>query len=124
MNERKGKKQQGRGKPYSAPADKSEKSLNDESGPKKRDTPIEIVCFRCREKCHKGNNYDRDVKRCYRCRKKGHAIVDCKHDDIVCFNYGEEGHTSHQCKQPKKVQAGGKVFALAATQTANEGPPT
>jgi len=47
MNERKGKQQQSRGKPYSAPADKSEQSVNDESGPRKRDTPTEIVCFRC-----------------------------------------------------------------------------
>jgi len=50
MNERKGKKTQGRGKPYSAPADKGEQRVNDESGPRKRDTPTEIVCFRCGEK--------------------------------------------------------------------------
>ena len=60
------------------------------------------------------------MKRCYRCGKKGHAIADCKHDDSVCFNCGEEGHTSPQYRQPKKVQAGGKVFASAGTQTANE----
>jgi len=45
MNERKGKQQQSPGKTYSALADKSEKSLNDESGPRKRDTSTEIVCF-------------------------------------------------------------------------------
>jgi len=120
MNERKGKQQQSRGKPYSAPADKGKQRVNDESRPRKKETPAEIVYFRCGEKGHKSNTCNHDVKRCFRCGKKGHAIADCKHDDIVCFNYGEEGHTSPQCKQPKKVQAGGKVFALAGTQTANE----
>jgi len=120
MNERKGKQQQGRGKPYSAPADKSGQRVNDDSGPRKRDTLTEIVCFRCGEKGHKSNACGADVKRCNRCGKKGHVIVDCKHDDIVCFNCGEEGHTCPQCKEPKKVQAGGKVFALAGSQTANE----
>ena len=94
--------------------------MNDKSRPRKKDAPVEIVCFRCGEKGHKSNTCNRDVKRCFRSGKKGHAIADCKHDDIVCFNYGEEEHTSPQCKQPKKVQASGKVFALAGTQTANE----
>jgi len=94
--------------------------VNDESGPRKRDTPTEIVCFRCGEKGHKSNACGADVKRCYHCGRKGHTIADCKHDDIVCFNCGEEGHTSPQCKQPKKAQASGKVFVLAGTQTTNE----
>ena len=62
MNERKGKQQQSRGKPYSAPADKGEQRVNDESGPRKRDTSTEIVCSWCGEKSHKGHNYDSDVK--------------------------------------------------------------
>jgi len=45
MNERKGKQQQSRGKPYSAPADKGKQRVNDESKPRKKDTPTEIVCF-------------------------------------------------------------------------------
>jgi len=120
MNERKGKQQQSRGKPYNAPADKGKQRVNDESKPRKRDTTAEIVCFRCGEKGHKSNTCNRDVKRCFCCGKKGHAIADCKHDDIVCFNCGEEGHTSPQCKQPKKAPTSGKVFALAGTQTTNE----
>jgi len=94
--------------------------VNAESRPKKRDTPAEIVCFRCGEKGHKSNTCNRDVKPCFRCGKKGHTITDCKHDDIVCFNCGEEVHTSPQCKQPKKAPISGKVFSLAGTQTANE----
>jgi len=120
MNERKGKQQQSRGKPYSALADEGEQRVNDESRPRERYTPTEIVCFRCGEKGHKSNACSRDVKRCFRCGRKGHTIADCKHDDIVCFNCGEEGHTSPQCKEPKKAQTSGKVFALAGTQTANE----
>jgi len=100
MNELKGKQQQGRGKPYSAPADKGEQWVNDESGPRKRDTPTEIVCFQCGGKGHKSNACSGDVKRCFRCGRKGHTIADCKHDDIVCFNCGEEGHISPRCKQP------------------------
>jgi len=94
--------------------------VNDESGPRKRDTPTNIVCFWCGEKGHKSNVCGADVKQCNRCGIKGHTIADCKHDGKVCFNCGEEGHTSPQCKQPKKAQPSGKVFALAGTQTANE----
>ena len=45
MNERKGKQQQSRGKPYSVSADKGKQRVNDESKPRKKDTPTEIVCF-------------------------------------------------------------------------------
>jgi len=120
MNDRRGKQQQSRGKPYNAPADKGKQRVNDEGRPRKRDTPTEIVCFRCVEKGHKSNARSADVKRCFRCGRKGHTIADCKHDDIVCFNCGEDGHTSPQCKKPKKAQTSGKVFALAGTQTKNE----
>jgi len=65
MNERKGKQEQSRGKPYSAPADKGKQRVNDENKPRKRDTPAEIVCFWCGEKGHKSNTCNRDVKRCF-----------------------------------------------------------
>jgi len=94
MSERRGKGQQSRPKPYSAPADKGKQRLNDERRPKRRDAPTEIVCFNCGEKGHKSNVCDRDVKKCFRCGKKGHTIAECKHGDIVCFNYDEEGHLS------------------------------
>jgi len=120
MNEQRDKQQQSRGNPYSAPTNKGEQRVDDESRPRKRDTPTEIVCFRCGEKGHKSNACSGDVKRCFRCGRKGHTIADCKHDDIVCFNCGEEGNTSPQCKKAKKAQTSGKVFALAGTQTTNE----
>jgi len=31
---------------------------------------------------------------------------------VVCFNCGEAGHLSTMCTKPKKVKAGGKVFAM------------
>jgi hypothetical protein len=103
LNERMGKHQQSRGKPYSAPADKGKQRVNDEKRPRKRDTPTEVVCFRCGEKGHKSNACSGDVKRCFRCGRKGHTVADCKHDDVVCFNCGGEGHISPQCQKPKKA---------------------
>ncbi|XP_058741056.1 uncharacterized protein LOC131613399 [Vicia villosa] len=50
----------------------------------------------------------------------GHAISECKHKKMVCFNYSEEGHIGSQYHKSKQAQAGGKVFALAGTQKANE----
>jgi hypothetical protein len=125
MNERRGRSQQSRPKPYSAPADKGKQRANDGKKPAGRDVdargaPAKIVCFKCGEKGHKSNACNKDEKRCFRCGKKGHTITDCKHTDVVCFNCNEEGHIGSQCKKPMKPQASGKVFALAGTQTATE----
>ena len=120
MNERRGKSQQSRPKPYSAHADKGKQRLNDERRPRRKDTPAEIVCYKCGEKGHKSNVCSGDEKRCFHCGKKGHTITDCKRGDMVCFNCDEEGHISSQCKKPKKAQASGKVFALTGMQTVNE----
>jgi hypothetical protein len=119
MYERKSKNQQNRPKPYTVPANKGEKRVNDERRPGKKDTHAEVVCYKCGEMGHKSNACSGDVKRCSRCGKKGHDITECKHDDVVCFNCNEEGHIGSQCKKPKKVQSGGKVFALSGTQTAD-----
>jgi len=100
MSERRGKGQQSRPKPYSAPADKGKQRLNDERRPKGRDAPTEIVCFKCGEKGHKSNVCGRDEKKCFQCGKKGHMVTECKRDE--------------------KTQASGKVFALTGTQTSNE----
>lgn len=67
MSERRGKGQQSRLKPYSAPADKGKQRLNDERRPKRRDAPTDIVCFKCGEKGHKINVCDREKKKCFRC---------------------------------------------------------
>jgi len=94
--------------------------LNDERRPRRKDTPAEIVCYKCSGKGHKSNACLDDEKQCFRCGKKGHTITDCKPGDMVCFNCDEEGHISSQCKKPKKAQASGKVFALTGTQIENE----
>jgi hypothetical protein len=103
MSDRRGKSQQSRPKPYSAPADKGKQRVNDERKPGNKDTPAEVVCYKCGEKGHKSNACSGDVKRCFCCGKKGHTITECKHDDVVCFNYNEEGHIGSQCKKPKKA---------------------
>jgi len=120
MSERRGKSQQSRPKPYSAPADKGKQRVVDERRPRRKDTPIEIVCYKCNGNGHKSNACPEDEKQCFRCGKKGHTITDCKRGDMVCFNCDEEGHISSQCKKPKKAQASGKVFALTGTQIENK----
>jgi len=50
MNERRGKSQQSRPKPYSAPADQGKQRLNDERRPRRKDTPAKIVYYKCGEK--------------------------------------------------------------------------
>jgi len=47
VNERKGKGQQSRPKPYRAPADKGKQRVNDERRLGKKDTTAEIVCYTC-----------------------------------------------------------------------------
>jgi len=86
VNERKGKGQQSRAKPYSAPADKRKQRVNDERRPRQRDATAEIVCYTCGKKGHKSNACTRDVKRCFHCGKKGHTVTECKYNDVVCFN--------------------------------------
>jgi len=120
VNERKGKGQQSRPKPCSAPADKGKQRVNDERRPRKQDATTEIVCYTCGAKGHKSNACTGDVKRCFCCGKKGHTVTECMYNDVVCFNCNEEGHIGSQCKQPKKAQTSGRVFALTGTQTENE----
>ncbi|CAJ2642347.1 unnamed protein product [Trifolium pratense] len=120
MNERKSRSQPSRGKPYSTPADKGKSRVNDERKSVRKAVPNEVVCFNCGEKGHKSNVCDVDAKRCFRCGRKGHMQTECKHSDAVCFNCKEEGHIGSQCTKPKRAQSGGKVFALAGTQTASE----
>jgi len=94
--------------------------LNDARRPRRKDTPADIVCYKCNGKGHKSNACPEDEKRCFCCGKKGHTITDCKRGDMVCFNCDEEGHISSQCKKPKKAQTSGRVFSLTGTQTENE----
>ncbi|XP_058783700.1 uncharacterized protein LOC131658420 [Vicia villosa] len=93
ISEKRGKSQQGRGKPYD--------TLVGKAG-------------------HKSTVYNVEAKRCFRCGKFGHAASECQHKEMVCFKCGEEGHVGSKCQKPKKEQAGGKVFALSGTQTTSE----
>jgi len=74
MSERRGKSQQSRPKPYNAPADKGKQKVSDERRPRKKDTPTEIVCYKCNGKGHKSNACPEDEKRCFRCGRKGHLL--------------------------------------------------
>ena len=47
MKERRGKNQQSRPKPYSAPTDKDKHEVTEDKRIKKRDAPTEISCYRC-----------------------------------------------------------------------------
>ncbi|XP_058764652.1 uncharacterized protein LOC131638120 [Vicia villosa] len=120
INEKRSKHQQNRGKPYDAPVGKGKQKFVDGKRTSGGDAPAGIVCFKCGKPGHKSNVCIAEIKRCFRYGKLGHAIFDYKHKEMICFNCGEEGHIVSQYHKPKKEQAGGKVFALAGTQTAND----
>ena len=120
MSEKRGKQYQDRNKPYDVPAGKGKQKVADGKRTSGGDAPANVVCFKCGKSGHKSNVCTAEVKRCFRCGKTGHAISECTHKEMVCFNCGEEGHIGSQCQKPKKAQTGGKVFALAGTQTASE----
>ena len=82
MSDRRGKGQQSRPKPYSAPADKGKQRMHDERRPARRDALAEIVCYKFGVKGHKSNACNRDEKKCFRCGKKGHTVTECKRGDI------------------------------------------
>ncbi|XP_058767966.1 uncharacterized protein LOC131641686 [Vicia villosa] len=118
INEKRGKNQQSREKPYDA--GKGKQRITHGHKTSGGDAPARIICFKCGRPGHKSNACTVDVKRCYRCGKTGHMSSDCKHKDVVCFNCGAEGHFDSQCQKPKKTAVGGKVFALSGTQTSSE----
>ncbi|XP_058753822.1 uncharacterized protein LOC131627000 [Vicia villosa] len=118
INEKRGKNQQSREKPYDAGKGKQRVTHGHKTSG--GDAPARIICFKCGRPGHKSNACTADVKRYYRCGKTGHMSSDCKHKDVVCFNYGAEGNFDSQCQKPKKTIVGGKVFALSGTQTSSE----
>ncbi|XP_058776914.1 uncharacterized protein LOC131651257 [Vicia villosa] len=120
VSERIGKHQQNCGKPYDAPAGKGKQKAAQGQRTSGGDAPASIVCFKCGKPGHKSNMCIAEVRMCFRCGKFGHEIADCKHKEVICFNCNEEGHISTQCQKPKREQLGGKVLALAGTQTTNE----
>ncbi|XP_058732748.1 uncharacterized protein LOC131604317 [Vicia villosa] len=120
VNERRGKHQQNCGKPYDALAGKGKQKVANGKRTSGGDAPVGVVCFKYGKPGHKSTVCAVKVNRGFRCGKTGHAISECKHKKMVYFNCGEEGYIGSQFQKPKQAQAGGKVFALAGTQTANE----
>ncbi|XP_058784517.1 uncharacterized protein LOC131659324 [Vicia villosa] len=118
--EKRGKSQQGHGKPYDAPVGKGEQKATEGKRTSGGDAPVGIVCFKCGKASHKSNVCTTDAMRYFHCGEFGHATPACKHKQMVCFNYGEEGYIGSKCQKPKKEQASGKVFALSGTQTTSE----
>ncbi|XP_058760659.1 uncharacterized protein LOC131634011 [Vicia villosa] len=92
ISEKRGKSQQGRGKPYDAPVGKEKQKAYEGRSTSGGDAPASILCFKCGKAGHKSNVCTTDVKKCFRCGKMGHTMSDCKHKDMLCFNCGEEGH--------------------------------
>ncbi|XP_058774368.1 uncharacterized protein LOC131648646 [Vicia villosa] len=120
VSDRRGKQSQQRGKPYDTPAGKGKQRAAPGQRTSGGGAPAPIVCFKCGKAGHKSTYCTDDVRKCFRCGKTGHMMSECRHKEVVCFNCGEEGHIGSQCQKPKKAQAGGKVFALAGTQTTTE----
>ncbi|XP_058733471.1 uncharacterized protein LOC131605092 [Vicia villosa] len=115
VKDRRGK--QKRSIPYDAPVGKGKAEVADGKRISGGEAPASVVCFNCGKPGHKSNACNIEVKKCFCCGKMGHATSDCKHKEMVCFNCGEEGHIGSQCQRPKKRKSGGKVFALAGSQT-------
>ncbi|XP_058766033.1 uncharacterized protein LOC131639566 [Vicia villosa] len=120
VSDRRGRRSQQRGKPYDTPAGKGKQRAAPGQRTSGGGAPAPIVCFKCGKAGHKSTYCTDDVKKCFRCGKTSHMMSECRHKEVVCFNCGEEGHIGSQCHKPKKAQAGGKVFALAGTQTSTE----
>ncbi|XP_058733102.1 uncharacterized protein LOC131604694 [Vicia villosa] len=120
ISEKRGKSQQGRGKPYDGPAGKGKQKATEGNRTSGGNSPAGIVCFKCGKAGHKSIVCTAGTKRCFCCGKIGHEVPECKHKEMVCFNCGEEGHNGSKCQEPKKEQASGKVFALSGTQTPGE----
>ncbi|XP_058784063.1 uncharacterized protein LOC131658826 [Vicia villosa] len=120
VSDRRGRQNQQRGKPYDTPAGKGKQRAAPGQRTSGGGAPAPLVCFKCGKAGHKSTYCTDDVKKCFRCGKTGHMMSECRHKELVCFNCGEEGHIGSQCQKPRKAQAGGKVFALASTQTNTE----
>lgn len=119
VSEKRGK-QQNRGKPYSAPADKGKLKSREGKKPSGGDASTGITCFKCGETGHRVSECMKDSRKCFKCGKEEHVAADYKREGITCYNCVEKGHISTQCQKPKKDHNGGKVFALEGVQTSSE----
>ncbi|XP_058751789.1 uncharacterized protein LOC131624885 [Vicia villosa] len=112
ISEKRGKSQQGRGKPYDTQVGKGKQKATEGKRTSGGDALAGIVCFKYGKVGHKSNVCTADTKRCFCCGKLGHEAPECMHKEMVCFNYGEEGHVVSKFQKPNKEQASGKVFAF------------
>ncbi|XP_058766916.1 uncharacterized protein LOC131640533 [Vicia villosa] len=112
INEKRGKSQQGRGKPYEAPSGKGKQIAVEGKRTSGGNAPIGIVCFKCGKVGHKSTVCTAGTKRCFRCGKIGHEAPECKHKEMECFNCDEEGHIGSKCQKPKKEQYSGNVLGV------------
>lgn len=102
---------------YSALNVKGKQKVSKGKKPSGGGTPTPIKCYKCGGAGHHVNECKSDEKKCFNYGKLGNLISDCKTNVPTCYNYGEPGHISTNCQNPKKAQSGGKVFALAGSQT-------
>ncbi|XP_058754433.1 uncharacterized protein LOC131627610 [Vicia villosa] len=81
INEKRGKSQQGRGKPYEALSGKGKQKVGDGKKTSGGDAPAGIMCFKCGKVGHNSSTCNIDAKRCYRCGKFGHALSEFTHKE-------------------------------------------
>ncbi|XP_058733202.1 uncharacterized protein LOC131604804 [Vicia villosa] len=105
VNERIGKHQKNRGKPYDAPARKGKQKVADVKRTSGGDVHAGVVCFKYGKPDHKSTGFS----------SNGMVRLLVIGPNLVLVLVSES-----QCQKPKQTQAGGKVFALVGTQTANK----
>ncbi|XP_058767090.1 uncharacterized protein LOC131640722 [Vicia villosa] len=82
INEKRGKSQQGRGKPYEAPSGKGEQKAVKGKRSSGGDASAGILCFKCGKVGHKSTVCTAGTTRCFHCGKIGHEALECKHAEM------------------------------------------
>ncbi|XP_050919394.1 uncharacterized protein LOC127136927 [Lathyrus oleraceus] len=111
LSDKKGKSEH-HGKTYSVPADKGKQRNSYENNLSGGEASASVKCFKCGELGHHANECKNNFLRLLKFRRTSHRIANCKSVGSTCYNYGEQGHMSINFQKPKKVQSGGKFFAL------------
>ncbi|XP_058745821.1 uncharacterized protein LOC131618663 [Vicia villosa] len=82
VSDRRGKKNQQRGKPYDSPAGKGKQRAAPGQRTSGGGVPAPIVCFKCGKAGHKSTYCTDEVKKCFCCGKTGHMMSECRHKEI------------------------------------------